>query len=43
MKQAAEYVPGLRYKLRMMGIKVDEPAFIFGVNKSFYSILQALD
>ena len=29
MKQAAEYVPGLRYKLRMMGIKVDEPAFIF--------------
>jgi hypothetical protein len=34
MKQAAEYVRGLRYKLRMMGIKVDEPAFIFGDNKS---------
>ena len=34
MKQAAEYVQGLRYKLRMMGIKVDEPAFIFGDNKS---------
>ncbi len=25
---------GLRYKLRMMGIKVDEPTFIFGDNKS---------
>jgi hypothetical protein len=34
MKQATEYVRGLRYKLRMMGIEVDEPAFIFGDNKS---------
>ena len=34
MKQAAEYVRGLRYKLRIMGIRVDEPAFIFGDNKS---------
>ena len=34
MKQATEYVRGLRYKLRMMGIKVDEPAFVFGDNKS---------
>ena len=34
MKQTAEYVRGLRYKLRMMGIRVDEPAFIFGDNKS---------
>ena len=25
---------GLRYNLRMMGIKVDEPEFMFGVNKS---------
>ncbi len=33
MKQAYEYVRGLRYKLRMMGIKVDEPTFIFGDNK----------
>ena len=30
MKQAAEYIRGLRYKLRMMGITVDEPAFVFG-------------
>ena len=34
MKQATEYVRGLRYKLRMMGIKVDEPAYVFGDNKS---------
>jgi len=34
MKQATEYVRGLRYKLRMMGIKVDEPAFVFGDNQS---------
>ena len=34
MKQAAEYVKGLRYKLRMFGIPVTEPAFIFGDNRS---------
>ena len=34
MKQACEYVRGLRYRLRMMGIPVDEPAFVFGDNKS---------
>ena len=34
MKQACEYVRGLRYKLRSMGIPVDEPAFIFGDNQS---------
>jgi len=34
MKQATEYVRGLCYKLRMMGIKADEPAFVFGDNKS---------
>ena len=33
MKQATEYVRGLRYKLRLMGIPVDEPAFIFGDNQ----------
>ena len=27
MKQATEYIRGLRYKLRMMGITVDEPAY----------------
>ncbi len=32
MKQATEYICGLRYKLRMMGITVDEPAFVFGDN-----------
>ena len=34
MKQAGEYVRGLRYKLRMLGIPCDEPAFILGDNKS---------
>jgi len=33
-KQAAEYVRALRYKLRMFGIPVNEPAFIFGDNQS---------
>ena len=33
MKQATEYVRGLRYKLRMMVITVDEPTFVFGVNQ----------
>ncbi len=34
MKQATEYVQGLRYKLRMLGIKVDEPIFLFRDNQS---------
>jgi hypothetical protein len=34
MKQATEYVHGLRFKLRMFGITVDEPAFVFGDNQS---------
>jgi hypothetical protein len=32
MKQATEYICGLRYKLRMMGITVDEPVFVFRDN-----------
>ena len=34
MKQATEYVRGLRYKLRMLGIPVEDPAFVFGDNQS---------
>jgi len=34
MKQAAKYVRSLRYKLRMFGIPVEGPAFIFGDNQS---------
>ena len=34
MKQCCEYLRDLRYKLRMMGISVDAPAYIFGDNKS---------
>ena len=34
MKEDTEYVRGLRYKLQMMGIPVDEPTFVYGVNHS---------
>ena len=34
MKQCCEYLRGLRYKLRMMGIPVIGPALIFGDNQS---------
>ena len=34
MKEAAEYVRALRYRLRMMGIPVEGPAYIFGDNRS---------
>ena len=34
MKMCTEYVRGLRYKLRMMGIPVEEPTYVFGDNKS---------
>ena len=34
MKQCCEYIRGLRYKLRMMGIPCDGPAYIFGDNQS---------
>ena len=33
-KQAIEYVKGFRYKLRMMGIPVEDPTLIFGDNQS---------
>ena len=34
MKQASEFVRGLRYKLRMFGIQCQEPTFIYGDNQS---------
>ena len=34
MKQSCEYLRGLRYKLRMMGIPVENPCFIYGDNQS---------
>ena len=34
MKACTEYIRGLRYKLRMMGIPCDGPAYIYGDNKS---------
>ena len=34
MKQATEFVRGLRYRLRKMGIPVTNPAFVYGDNQS---------
>ena len=34
MKSCCEYVRGLRYKLRMLGIPVELPTYIFGDNQS---------
>ena len=34
MKSCCEYLRGLRYKLRMMGIPVELPAYVFGDNQS---------
>ena len=34
MNQATEYVKGFCYKLRMMGIPVEDPTFIFGDNQA---------
>ena len=34
MTQRCEYVRGLRYKLRMMGISCDDPTFIYGDKQS---------
>ena len=34
MRQCCEYLRGLRYKLRMMGLPVGNPCFIFGDNQS---------
>ena len=34
MKACCEYIRGLRYKLRMMGIPCDFPAYIYGDNQS---------
>ena len=32
MKQAIEYVCGLRYKLKMMGLPCDNPTYVYGDN-----------
>ena len=34
MKQCTEYLRGLRYKLRMMVVPVNDPAYIYGDNQS---------
>lgn len=37
MKSCCEYLRGLRYKLRMMGIAINGPSYIYGDNKSVLS------
>ena len=34
MKECCEYIRGIRYKLRMMGIPCNFPSYIYGDNKS---------
>ena len=34
MKQEADYIRGFRYKLRMFGIPVEEPSYMYGDNQS---------
>ena len=43
MKQATEYVRGLRYKLRMFGIQCKEPTFMYGDNQSVLANTTAPD
>ena len=39
MKQCTEYVRGLRYRMRMMGIPVLGPTYIYGDNHRVYVII----
>ena len=34
IKQCCEYLQGLRFKLRLMGIPVEDLCFVYGDNKS---------
>ena len=43
MKQCCEYIHGLRYKLRMMGIPVEGPAYVHGDNQSVLCITSRPD
>lgn len=43
MKQCCEYVRGLRYKLRMLGIPCEGPTYIFGDNQSVLANISIQD
>ena len=43
LKQATEYVRGLRYKLRMMGIPCEEPTYVYCDNQSVLANTTAPD
>ena len=34
MKHCMEYIRGLQFKLRMMGIRINGPTFVYGDNQS---------
>ena len=38
MKQAADYIQGLCYKLRMVGIPVEKPSYMYGNNQSVLAV-----
>ena len=38
MNQAADYIRGFRYKLRMFGIPVEEPAYMYSDNQSVLAV-----
>ena len=37
-KQAADYIRGFHYKLRMFGIPVEEPSYMYGDNQSVLAV-----
>ena len=41
MKQAADYIQGFRYKLRMFGITVEEPSYIYRDRTQIWCSIQA--
>ena len=43
MKLCTEYVRGLRYKLRMMGIACEEPTFVFVIIRVSFATHQFLN
>ena len=43
MKTATEYIIGLRYKLRMMGIPVEGPCYVYGDNQAVLANSRAPD
>ena len=43
LKHCCKCVRGLRYKLRMLGIQIDDPTYIFGDNRAVFVNLSVPD